>query len=291
VREHALRVVRTLEEPPLALPALAQYRIFQLCRQHDTTVVLDGQGADEVLAGYPYHQRTLLWDRLRRGRLAAFLRELRAIGRREGRSTVSLLGPFLVPLLAGRVRARPAWIAPAYGAGADEREAAVARADRGRDGSLLNRQLHYDVKWGNVKIVLGYTDKNAMAHSVEARVPYFDRRLVEFAFSLPDHYKVGGGERKRILRDAARRIIPAEITERPGRVGFGVAERDLLQGLWPAMRETVRQDGFLGGPCFEHERADRLVEDFGAGRDPDSRAVWRLYALALWAREFAVGLG
>ncbi|HET8643931.1 MAG TPA: asparagine synthase (glutamine-hydrolyzing), partial [Vicinamibacteria bacterium] len=81
LRAQAPAVLRALEEPPLALPALAQYRTFALCREHGVTVVLDGQGADEVLGGYPYHQRLLLLDRLRRGRAAAFASELRAIGR------------------------------------------------------------------------------------------------------------------------------------------------------------------------------------------------------------------
>ena len=72
VRDNVDRVVWSLEEPPLGVAALAQYRIFELCRQHGTTVVLDGEGSDEILAGYSYHQRLLLADRLRRHRLREF---------------------------------------------------------------------------------------------------------------------------------------------------------------------------------------------------------------------------
>src|SRR5262249_47962668 len=67
--DHAADVVRAIEEPPMGMPALAQYRIFELCREHACTVVLDGEGSDEIFGGYPYHQRLLLLDRLRRGRL------------------------------------------------------------------------------------------------------------------------------------------------------------------------------------------------------------------------------
>src|SRR5262249_46421649 len=96
---HAPSLVRSLEEPPLGMPALAQYRIFELCREHDCTVVLDGEGADEVLGGYPYHQRTLLLDRLRRWRLADFSRELRAIARRESRGAAAVFADyFLAPI-------------------------------------------------------------------------------------------------------------------------------------------------------------------------------------------------
>src|SRR5262249_43972643 len=78
-------VIRALEEPPLALPALAQYRVFELCREHGATVVLDGEGSDEILAGYPINQRTLLADRLRKGRFGDLPRALPRPGPRNPR--------------------------------------------------------------------------------------------------------------------------------------------------------------------------------------------------------------
>jgi asparagine synthase (glutamine-hydrolysing) len=292
LRAHAAEVVRTLEEPPLALPALAQYRVFELCRQHGATVVLDGQGADEVLGGYPYHQRLLLADRLRRARLRDFASELRAIGRHEGASLARLLGGLILPPLRARLAPPPRWLDAEYARG--ERDAAeerLARADRGPDASALNRQLYSEVRWGNVKIVLGYTDKSAMAHSVEARVPYFDRRLVEMAFALPDAYKVGAGQRKRILRDAARQSVPPAITGRPDRMGFALPERELMRALWPHVRETVEETRLLQAPCFRAREAAGLLRDYERGDDGQARAVWRLHALALWTREFDVQLG
>lgn len=288
LRQHAGAAIRAMEEPPLALAAVAQYRTFQLCREHATTVVLDGQGADEVLGGYPYHQRLLVADRLRHGRIADARRELRAIAARDRVSRVRLLGALVGPPLARRARRRPAWLAPAEERADDE--ARRARADRGRDASAVNRQLYWDVKWGNVKIVLGYTDKNAMAHSVEARVPFFDRALVEFAFSLPDHFKVGDGQRKRILRDAARRTLPREVTERPDRMGFAMPTRALMRELAPDVRAAVLDDGLLGARWFVRRRAERLLDRFAAGDDDLAEPAWRLYAMAVWAREFGVAL-
>ncbi|HEV2064515.1 MAG TPA: asparagine synthase (glutamine-hydrolyzing), partial [Thermoanaerobaculia bacterium] len=187
VVENAGRVIRALDEPPLGLPALAQYRVFGLARAHGTTVVLDGEGSDEILAGYPYGQRLLLSDRLRRGRLADFGRELSAIARRESRSPLSVLrDSFGAPLARrlSRKREEP-WLHAGWGA------APWVPLEASPDHGLLNRRLFFDVRWGNVPIVLGHTDRASMAHSVEARVPFFDRRLVEFAFSLPDDFKAG----------------------------------------------------------------------------------------------------
>jgi asparagine synthase (glutamine-hydrolysing) len=168
-----------------------------------------------------------------------------------------------------------------------------ALGDRGRDPSLLNRRLLADVKWGNVKIILGYADKNAMAHSVEARVPYLDRRLVEFAFSLPDTFKVGGGERKRILRDCARDLsLSPEITERADRMGFGVPEARFVRGgLWPTMKDAILDAEFRRSVCFAPRSMIGLVDRFESGREPDTHLLWRLYALAVWTRSFGVTLG
>lgn len=293
VGENAPAVVRAIEEPPLSMAALAQYRVFQLCSERGATVVIDGQAADEVFGGYPYHQRLLLLDRLRHGRLGAFATELRAIGRREGASPHRLLTHgLLLPLLARRFP-RASWLDPEYGTRAPAADLREALADRSRDPSLLNRRLYADVKWGNVKIVLGYGDKNAMAHSVEARVPYLDRRLVEFAFSLPDAFKVGGGERKRVLRDCARGLsLPREITERADRMGFGVPETRFLRGgLWPTVRDSLLEESFARGGCFVPGAIARLVGGFASGRERDPRGIWRLYALAVWSRSFGVSLG
>jgi asparagine synthase (glutamine-hydrolysing) len=290
VRENAGRVVRTLEEPPLGLPALAQFRVFELCRAHDTTVVLDGEASDEVLAGYPYHQRLLLADRLRRGRYAEFARELLAIARRDDRGAAAVLGDYFVAPLARRLAREPRWIPREYGVRASPSELQAAREDRSRDASLLNRRLYFDVRWGNVKLVLSYTDKSSMAHSVEARVPFLDRALVELAFSLPDSYKTGAGERKRILRDVARRRLPAEITERRDRMGFATPDEEILRGgLWPVVRESM-SNGFLASPCFERPVLERFLRDFEAGRNRDVRRAWRLYALAGWKDAFDVSL-
>ena len=166
-----------------------------------------------------------------------------------------------------------------------------ARADRGRDPSALNRQLYWDVRWGNVKIVLGHTDRSAMAHSIEARVPYFDRALVEFAFTLPDHYKVGDGQRKRILRDVARPLLPPEVVDRPDRMGFVLPSAARTRDLLPDTRAAVAGSGLLSGPWLVRAEAERLLDRFAAGDDRRAPEVWRLYALATWAREFDVDLG
>jgi asparagine synthase (glutamine-hydrolysing) len=290
VAAHAPTVVRTLEEPPLSLAAVAQYRVFQLCREHGATVVLDGQGADEILAGYAYHQRALLVDRLRKGRVRDFLRELRALERTHAVGALDVVADLVVRPAVRRLAGQDGVVFPGYGAGEASPEMRESLHDRGRDASLVNRRLHYDVRWGNVKVVLDYADKSAMAHSVEARVPYFDRALVEFAFSLPDDYKVDGTQRKRILRDVARSLLPPSVTERPERLGFAVPDGPLIAELWPRMREVVGDDAFRAWPCFDRRKLASFLEGFDPRRARDRQVAWRLYALGLWTRELGASI-
>jgi asparagine synthase (glutamine-hydrolysing) len=286
VRENTDQVLWTLEEPPLGMPALAQYRVFQLCAEHGATVVLDGQGSDEITAGYTTHQRLFLKQRLLRRQPIAFTKELTAIARREHRSPFGVMNEFFI---APRFRrSQYDWIAPSGSRDNGDEFAAAAR-DYGRDASLVNRQLYFDVRWGNVKIILGYGDRSAMAHSIEARVPYFDRAFVELLFTLPDSYKIGRGERKMILRDVARRYVPAEITERSDRMGFGTPDGEMIRGdLWGDVQSGILNLSLLSSGTVHSDRVERFVLDFKNGVTHDYRAVWRLYALAKWGERFGV---
>jgi asparagine synthase (glutamine-hydrolysing) len=287
VADNTDRILWALEEPPLAMPAFAQYRIFEFCAEHGATVILDGQGADEITAGYSYYQRLFVKDRLLHRRPLSAFSELRAIAKRERRSAASL---FYEQFVAPRFRARPSfpWIADG-GEHAGSAEAAFARHDVGRDHSLVNRQLYFDVRWGNVKIVLGYGDRNAMAHSIESRVPYFDRAFVELLFSLPDDFKIGNGDRKRALRDVARRYVPPEITERADRMGFGAPDEEMIRGpLRQLVEDAVNDPRFRTAGWIVPGEADRLLRDFQNGHHRDYRAIWRLFMLSRWASRFGL---
>ena len=264
VVENTDRVLWALEEPPLGAPAFAQFRVFELCRREGTTVVLDGQGADEIAGGYQYHQRAFLKDRLRHGRLVAAVRELIAMGRRDHRSPAGLFADYFIAPLLRSPSSVPG--IESGGVRANGEEFVMAQRDRGHDPSLTNQALYFDVKWGNAKIILGYGDRSAMAHSIEARVPYFDRAFVEFMFSLPDDYKVGYGDRKRALRDVARRYVPPVITERPDRMGFGTPDEEMLRGpLRGVVAEALNDPAFRMAGWVNAAAALRFCKIFMKG--------------------------
>lgn len=285
VAQNVAKVIETIEEPALSIAVLAQFRVFELCRQHGTTVVLDGQGSDEILAGYPYHQRLAAIERLRSRDFLGFAREISMTARGSGTSSWALVRSFFVDPLLRRLKRKRQWINPTHGRDSSSADLAAARADSSADPSLVNRRLYFDLRWGNAKIILGYADRNAMAHSIEARVPFFDRKLVELAYSLPAAFKTLNGERKRILRDFARRIgVPAQITERTDRMGFGTPDAELIGGpLKAQILDAISDTQLSQQDCFDREGLRSLVADFQSGRTSDLRAIWRVYTLAKWS--------
>ena len=292
VRDNAPRVIRALEEPLIGIPPLAQYRVLELCRERGMTVVVDGQGADEILAGYPYHQSAFLRDRWSARRFGALAREARAITGGTSAALALIARDFAGPAIVSRFRRNGAetatWLDPTWGQRDDVSEFTAAMRDRGSDASAVNRQIHFDIRWGNAKTILSFGDKNGMAHALEVRVPFFDRRLVEYSLTLPDTFKIGNGERKRVLRDVARRWLPADVTERRDRIGFGLPQERWVRELWPSIRPVVSDDSFLGRDAFHRAAIRRFLDDFDAGRSSDSASIWRLYSLAIWEKEFRV---
>jgi asparagine synthase (glutamine-hydrolysing) len=210
---------------------------------------------------------------------------------RQGRTSVGLVASLIGQRLKGRPRAAYPWLDPSYGVAGPELSSAmrIALSEHGTRSSRVARLLFRDVKWGNVKLVLGYTDRVSMASSIEARVPYLDRALVELAFALPDAFKAGRGQRKRVLRDVARRYLPAEVTERRDRMGFATPDMLFIRGaMWSEVKSRIL--AVAPARMFMPGRIDGVVSDFESRRSEDVRAVWRLYALARWAEEFGVSL-
>jgi asparagine synthase (glutamine-hydrolysing) len=147
------------------------------------------------------------------------------------------------------------------------------------------------VQRGNVKTVLAITDRNAMAHAIEARVPYLDHRIVECVFQLPDSYKAGHGLRKRLLRRIACRYLPQSVLQRRDRIGFGTpAETWLKASFRDELFDTVQSTMFRTSPLFDQARLTAYVDDFYTGRHHDAAALWRLYALAQWATVYNLTL-
>jgi len=158
-----------------------------------------------------------------------------------------------------------------------------------RPGSdVLNRYLHLDLTTYLPEDILFKVDIASMATSLECRSPFLDHKLIEFAATLPGHYKLSrGGRHKHILKEAFRDWLPAGFMDRP-KQGFSVPlARWLKDDLGEMMRETLVSRRTLQ-PWFRQEAVSRQVEAHLAGKSSNSMRLWSMFVLAMWVERFRV---
>lgn len=282
------------DEPFLSTSIYAQWCVFRLARQSGITVMLDGQGADEILGGYRGFFGAYLAGLVRRGAVPAWFKELGAMKREIGFSplrsagyTAAYLMPSLIGLLGrfdSRAYADREWLAPQAQAAcvADPLLAAGGRPASVREMSVAQLTAT------NLPMLLHWEDRNSMAHSIEARVPFLDYRVVEHCLAIADEEKVGGGIAKRALRQAMRGSVPDIVLDRRDKMGFVTAEtlwvrRDEPKRFRAAVAEAVERYAGLLAP--------RLVDHFDevlAGKRPFDHRYWRAVSASRWARVFDV---
>jgi len=143
----------------------------------------------------------------------------------------------------------------------------------------------------NLQMLLHWEDRNSMAHSIEARVPFLDHPLVEFSLALGNAHKMVGGETKRVLRQAMHGTLPEVVRLRQDKLGFATPETAWLRGpLRAAITETI--EGTLRRyPSLLNAGGTRaLVADMLDGRRSLDFTVWRIASLGIWGERFAVTL-
>jgi asparagine synthase (glutamine-hydrolysing) len=291
LKANIARISRAQEEPVAGMAVAGQFLAYEAAARQGARVVLDGQGADEIFGGYPRHQYALLMGYVRHRAPVALSRELMSLWRRNPQFFRDAWRFRLLPRIArhlGLQRAHPTFDFLRFDCGA----VSFGCANKTRHGPLptdLDEQLRADVLTGNLRAVLAITDRNAMAHSIEARVPYVDRRIVEFAFQLPDEYKVGDGKRKRILRLIGGRYLPETIASRVDRIGFGAPIEQWLRSDFRGELMALAEDDAFGRSSLIDRRALRsYIGEFLAGRHHEASAIWRIYAISNWVGAYGV---
>lgn len=238
------------EEPFQSSSIGAQYSVYELAAQHQVKVLLDGQGADEVLAGYfkYYHW---YWQELFRSNKKLLQRELaeaRQAGVRERfgwKHKLAASFPQFSTIYLSRQRSREqrrhSDFTNAFIDQSGESYYETPHHDR------LNGVLYYNTFINGLEELLRYADRNAMAHGVEVRLPFLQHQLVEFLFSLPAKYKIRDGRTKWLLRKAMEPTVPAAILQRTDKIGFEppqqlwMNDKKLQEYMKEAMRALVKK--------------------------------------------------
>jgi asparagine synthase (glutamine-hydrolysing) len=292
------------QDEPLSEPAAIPTCMVSRLARETVTVVLTGEGGDELFAGYPKYavepwarriaglpvalRETLLGGLV--DRLPFAFRKLQVVARsarfrdepeRLAAWFAGFVGREREELLAGG-------LAPHAASGVEPFRRALA--DSSASGAL-DRMLDVDVRVWLADDLLVKMDKMSMAASVEARVPLLDLPLVEWAMRLPDEHKLKGLEGKVLLKRLARRLLPAEVVDRP-KVGFTVPLSPWFRGeLKDLLADTLLSPRCMNRGWFEPEALRATVEDHLSGRRDRARELWTLLTLELWHHTWIDGDG
>ena len=297
------RLARHYGEPFGDSSALAMFEISELIAQ-EVKVVLTGDGGDESFGGY---------ERYRTRQRAAWIERIPSpVGRVAQRALRSGAGGERAGSLYRRA-SRLAWLASLHAGGvyadsvlvfdATARSALLSgdfvRTDRGRGPEegltdawravaadhRTDRMMGVDVATYLPGDLLVKLDVATMAHSLEARAPFLDHELMEFAASLPAEFKHDGGTGKVIVKSALRGVLPNETLAR-AKAGFAVPVARWLRGELSSLAVDLLLGPSAATQAYLKRRAvERLIREHGAGAADHSMRIWVLMMLEMWHRE------
>lgn len=246
------------EEPFRSLSMYSQFMIYEKIKADtDVKVVLNGQGADELFGGYTNHYYSLFAHLLRRLKVKKMLREMNLFHLNKGvlyrNITKQTLKQFLQSLF---------------------------------QYNYFNNVTFLELKRSALREYLKYDDRTSMAYGIEARTPFLDYRLVEFAFSLDVGFKIDNFVNKRIERQYAKNFVPEAIINRTDKMGFvspqEVWQKNELREQLVECFNEIRQ-GYLSD-ILNVRDLSRRYNLYKEGRFNDWAYIWRIYCFYKWAK-------
>jgi len=260
------------EEPIVSTGPYAQWCVMRSAREQ-VTVLLDGQGGDELLAGYVPYQ-------------LVYLRQLRAQKRyeelrHEAATSRDVLWPLARRRLGQRRKRLPVrrLLKPSF-------LSRVSDPGYGRSQADLKLRLLQDLLTYSLPCLLRYEDRNSMAFSIESRVPYLDQELVDHILRLPDRAIVKDGWSRWILRAALKGTLPEKIRLRRWKVGFTTPEMRWIKARRAAFTSLYQSPSFQVRPYWDGAAVVSAFRACCRGEVEESMFFWRAANVELWLREF-----
>ena len=269
------------EEPYASTSLYAHWCVMREASRHKVPVLLNGQGGDELLAGYPRYFTNCAIGRMLRGDFGAapyFFKDPRALGFLGFR----LLPPAFHEVLAAS-QASKAFLRKDF---SDRHLKRHSEYLKGRVAAQknLNASLRSDFFDYILPALLRYEDKNSMRFSVEVRLPFMDYRLVEWVFGFGDEAKIGNGFNKRILRESMKGVLPEKVRLRTDKMGWATPQRTWLAGGESLIKGVFGPSSKSRIASWVHlEKIEEIMK-----RDPaDHKMLWLIVSLEMWLRVFS----
>ncbi|MBA2655121.1 MAG: asparagine synthase (glutamine-hydrolyzing) [Gammaproteobacteria bacterium] len=282
----------TQDEPFGSTSIYAQHRVFQHARNMGVKVMLDGQGADEMLGGYSFYVAAYLGALIKQFRFKeAWQLLLHTPSPRRNmllRSFYYLLPPLLQPIFRKLFNHQycPVWLNSKWFV-QQGMNFAIQKIRYGKN--ILHEELLSTFNHSSLPMLLRYEDRNSMAHSIESRVPFLTVDMVDFIFSLPANFIISEqGLSKAVFREAMRGIVPQSILDRRDKIGFATPEKIWLQTLRPWVEKILRSDYMHHLPMFNHKELWADWQQMLAGKGQFDFRFWRWINFIKWAEMHGV---
>lgn len=280
------------DEPLNSTSMLSQWCVMELSRENGVKVLLDGQGADEVLAGYLPYKWYLFQDSIEGKRPFEIVKNFRYLfesfriyKKTTGKSFLGVLRRF------GRSKFRPSKAESNFVYKYLNDEFLTLNREKLKVSppfkfeSALENKLYQDVYFSSLQKLLQYEDRNSMAFSIESRVPFLDYRLVEFLFSAPAKYKINKGWTKYILRKSMKGILPEKIRCRKDKMGFVTPEGQWLKEIEADVREILI-NSFSKRGYLKEDEIPKIIDSYYNGDHSLEKLLWKMLCLEIWLEVF-----
>jgi asparagine synthase (glutamine-hydrolysing) len=295
------QIIRCQEEPFGSASIATQWFVFQRAKKEGMKVMLDGQGADEILGGYHTYFTTIALNLIAKQKLLSYFSLRTQYEKEIGKFPLSyqrfssailyylLPYPFkdVFQLLLRHLRGLKR-------IGQKMKESLLLRPELIKRYSInaqhvlfshsLSEELQHEVRYTSLPRLLGYEDKNSMAHSIESRVPFLDYRLVEFLFTLPDQWKINGVLTKYILREAMKGILPERVRTRKDKIGFKAASNFTFQFVREDCSSLIENQTEFEKLWFRKENVSEILRGYDQTKYYEF-LLWRILNLKLWLRQ------
>ncbi|MBR3995548.1 MAG: asparagine synthase (glutamine-hydrolyzing) [Clostridia bacterium] len=284
-----------MDEPQSNPSSVPLYFLAQLAREH-VTVVLSGEGADELFAGYDWYADTKEVKKFKKV-VPGFLRRALAtlvkpmpnfkgksfLLRSSGRPEDYFFGQALV----FSAKEATEYLAPDCRGGKSAAEVVMEVYKSVSDKDELTKKQQLDMKLWLPGDILLKADKMSMAHSLELRVPFLDKVVMEMAEKIPHEYKVNEKDTKYVFRKAANRTLPDEWADRK-KQGFPVPIRFWLreEKYYNIVKEYFAAD--YAKEFFDVSKINSLLEDHYSGKANNGRKIWTVFTFLVWYKRFFV---
>lgn len=285
---------------PVGAGFVSQYAVMQLAKQQGVKVLLDGQGSDELTAGYNHAFYRYFADLLRQGKLYEMDRQMHHYF--MGKPLMTVVGSLPKIILSALFRENLLYniefsfyrFEP-FNANfhtnvalqlSNRRE--LLSGIRNLPVSRLSNFLFNMMHSTSIQTLLHYEDRMAMAHGVESRVPFLDHRLVELAFSLPSSFKINPPVGKYVHREAMKDIIPDAIYNRKDKAIFSTPfySRWLKGPLSSYVNEVFHSQEFRQRGIYDLSVIRRKWKAYKGGSKADAEMLFNILALEVWFRTF-----